>query len=183
VVRDALHFVNRHRVLSVISLVLLLHLFVPSFAGTSRADYYRLRFLYQRMQMFYPWLNESLFRIIHAESHTAGVDYRVVCAIIDAESHGVRDAVSTSGAIGYMQVMPFNYRGDPRNLFISRINIRAGIRVFKVYYMLARGQLVIALKNYNSGPNSDFFNVPYIARVVDSVGKTQMPEDPVHPCW
>lgn len=107
-----------------------------------------------------------MFDIVYEESYLSKIDHRIVLAIINAESRFERRAVSSSGAVGYMQIMPFNYGGPTKNLFRTKTNIRVGVRLLKRYIDIAKGNMIIALKNYNSGPASDYYNISYIVKIV-----------------
>jgi len=49
----------------------------------------------------------SFLRMVHAEATRAMISPQLVLAVIDAESAFQRLAVSSTGALGYMQIMPF----------------------------------------------------------------------------
>ncbi|MBR4736929.1 MAG: transglycosylase SLT domain-containing protein, partial [Rhodocyclaceae bacterium] len=64
---------------------------------------------------------------IHYEATRAGLDPQLVLALIQVESAFRKYAISSAGARGYMQVMPFWIRviGEPGdNLFFMRKNLR-----------------------------------------------------------
>lgn len=117
----------------------------------------------------YPWLTKRLYIIIHDESARNKVDHHVILAIIDAESRGNTRAISKTGARGLMQIMPFNYQGDPENLFNPEINIRTGVRLWRHYLRLANGNIVIALRNYERGPAGIGWNGIYISKIIENV--------------
>lgn len=94
----------------------------------------------------------DLLRTIHYEASRAGLDPQLVLAIIQVESNFRKFAVSSAGARGYMQVMPFwtnliGKKGD--NLFGLRTNLRYGCVVLRYYLDLERGDLSRALGRYN----------------------------------
>lgn len=117
----------------------------------------------------YPWLTRRLYIAIYDESARNKVDHHVILAIIDAESQGKPGAVSKTGARGLMQIMPFNYHGDPDNLFNPEINIRTGVRLWRHYLRLANGNIVIALRNYERGPAGIGWNGMYISKIIENV--------------
>lgn len=87
-------------------------------------------------------LQEGFLRAVLYESLRAGVYPDVVMAIIEVESAFRKYAVSTAGAHGYMQVMPFWLevmgREEVDNLFYLRVNLRYGTVILR-HYMDADG--------------------------------------------
>jgi soluble lytic murein transglycosylase-like protein len=86
------------------------------------------------------------------EALRAGLDPRLVLAIIDVESGFRKYAVSSAGARGYMQVMPFWVReiGMPgQSLFHPRTNLRYGCVILRHYLEIENGNLFNALGRYN----------------------------------
>jgi soluble lytic murein transglycosylase-like protein len=87
------------------------------------------------------------------EAQRAGLDPQLVLALIEVESNFRRHAISSAGARGYMQVMPFWTReigdGNPAGLFDSRTNLRYGCVILRHYIDIERGDLFRALGRYN----------------------------------
>jgi soluble lytic murein transglycosylase-like protein len=87
------------------------------------------------------------------EALRAGLDPQLVLALIEVESYFRRYAVSSAGARGYMQVMPFWVRligdGDERRLFHLQTNLRYGCAILRHYLERERGDLFLALGRYN----------------------------------
>jgi soluble lytic murein transglycosylase-like protein len=83
----------------------------------------------------------------------ARLDVALVLGLIQVESNFRRFAVSSVGARGYMQVMPFWTRsigdGDPNNLFHKKVNLRFGCVILRHYLDLERGDPFLALGRYN----------------------------------
>ena len=73
--------------------------------------------------------------------------------LVQVESGFRQYAVSSAGARGYMQVMPFWARligdGEPRRLFHMQTNLRFGCVILRHYLDLERGDLFLALGRYN----------------------------------
>ena len=73
--------------------------------------------------------------------------------LIQVESGFRKYAISSAGARGYMQVMPFWARligdGDPRRLFHLQTNLRFGCVILRHYLDRERGDLFMALGRYN----------------------------------
>ena len=87
------------------------------------------------------------------ESKRAGLDPTMVLGIVQVESAFRKYAISSVGARGYMQVMPFWSRligdGDPSRLFHMQTNLRFGCVIMRHYLDLERGDLFLALGRYN----------------------------------
>ncbi len=95
---------------------------------------------------------EELLVTIHYEATRAGLDPQLVLALIQVESGFRKYAVSSAGARGYMQVMPFwidviGEKGD--NLFHMRKNLRYGCTILRHYLDIEKGDLFRALGRYN----------------------------------
>jgi len=87
------------------------------------------------------------------ESRRAGLDVSLVLGLIQVESGFRKYAVSSVGARGYMQVMPFWARligdGDAGKLFHMQTNLRFGCVILRHYLERERGNLFLALGRYN----------------------------------
>jgi soluble lytic murein transglycosylase-like protein len=94
----------------------------------------------------------ELLKTVHYEATRAGLDPQLVLGIIHVESAFKKYAVSTAGARGLMQVMPFwvNLIGEgEHNLFHLRTNIRYGCVILRHYLDIEKGDLYRALGRYN----------------------------------
>jgi soluble lytic murein transglycosylase-like protein len=94
----------------------------------------------------------EFLRTVHYEATRAGLDPQLVLALIQVESNFRKYAVSTAGARGYMQVMPFwvDVIGTKdHNLFHLRTNLRYGCLILRHYLDIERGNLTRALGRYN----------------------------------
>lgn len=94
----------------------------------------------------------TLLRQIHHEASRAKLHPELVLAVIDVESNFDRFAISSAGAQGLMQVMPFWLKeiGKPRDsLFNVRTNLRMGCTILKYYLKKEKGDLTRALARYN----------------------------------
>jgi soluble lytic murein transglycosylase-like protein len=94
----------------------------------------------------------ELLRAIHYEATRAGLDPQLVLGLIQVESGFRKYAVSSAGARGYMQVMPFWVKliGTPNdNLFHMRTNLRYGCTILRHYLDIEKGNLFRALGRYN----------------------------------
>jgi soluble lytic murein transglycosylase-like protein len=94
----------------------------------------------------------ELLTSVHYEATRAGLDPQLVLGLIQVESNFRKYAVSSAGARGYMQVMPFwvdviGSKGD--NLFHLRTNLRYGCTILRHYLDIEKGDLFRALGRYN----------------------------------
>ena len=87
------------------------------------------------------------------ESTRAGLEPALLLGLIQVESGFRKYAVSSAGARGYTQVMPFWARligdGDAARLFHMQTNLRFGCVILRHYLDLERGDLYMALGRYN----------------------------------
>lgn len=95
----------------------------------------------------------EFLRTLDYEAARAGLDRQLVLGLIQVESNFRRYAISSAGARGYMQVMPFWTRvigdGDERKLFDMRANLRYGCVILRHYLDIEKGDLFYALGRYN----------------------------------
>lgn len=94
----------------------------------------------------------ELLRAIHYEATRAGLDPQLVLGLIQVESGFKKYALSTAGARGYMQVMPFWTKligNEESNLFHMRTNLRFGCTILRHYLDIEKGDLFRALGRYN----------------------------------
>ena len=130
---------------------------VPTFATTeARLSY--LRWLSAMSDRLYSRKRDFNTRIeflqtVWYETRRAGLDTSLVLGLIQVESAFRKFAVSSVGARGYMQVMPFWTRvigdGDPGKLFHMQTNLRFGCVILRHYLDRERGDLFMALGRYN----------------------------------
>jgi soluble lytic murein transglycosylase-like protein len=96
---------------------------------------------------------DEFLQTLWYESTRAGLEPALVLAVIEVESAFRKYAISTAGARGYMQVMPFWARaigdGDPARLFHLQTNLRFGCVILRHYLNVEQGDLFMALGRYN----------------------------------
>jgi soluble lytic murein transglycosylase-like protein len=95
---------------------------------------------------------EEFLVTVHYEAKRAGLDPQLVLGLIQIESAFRKYAVSSAGARGYMQVMPFWARligTAEHNLFHLRTNLRYGCTILRHYLDIENGDLFRALGRYN----------------------------------
>jgi soluble lytic murein transglycosylase-like protein len=107
-----------------------------------------------------PFYRVYLLRMIHEEATRADLDPELVLAVIQVESRFDRFAVSSSGARGLMQIMPFWKKeiGHPDDdLFNPRTNLRYGCAILRYYLDQTPGRVSDALAAYNGSiGNTDY---------------------------
>ena len=94
----------------------------------------------------------EFLRAVHYEATRAGLDPQLVLGLIQVESGFKKYAVSSAGARGFMQVMPFWVRLIGRSdddLFHLRTNLRYGCTILRHYLDIEQGDLFRALGRYN----------------------------------
>lgn len=94
----------------------------------------------------------DFLKTVYYEATRAGLDPQLVLGLIQVESGFKKYAVSSVGARGYMQVMPFwlNLIGQREgNLFHLRTNLRYGCIILRHYLDMEKGDLYRALGRYN----------------------------------
>ena len=103
------------------------------------------------------------------ESKRKGLEPALVLGLIQVESGFRKYAISSAGARGYMQVMPFWARtigdGDASRLFHMQTNLRFGCVILRHYLDIERGDLFLALGRYNgSRGRAEYPNLVFGAR-------------------
>jgi soluble lytic murein transglycosylase-like protein len=128
---------------------------VPHLAFDSKSEAHAwLAAMSQRLARRIPdrRMREEFLITVHYEAKRAGLDPQMVLGLIQVESNFRKHAVSTAGARGYMQVMPFWIKliGKPGdNLFHLRTNLRYGCVILRHYLDMERGDLFRTLGRYN----------------------------------
>ena len=87
------------------------------------------------------------------EAKRAGLEPSLVLGLVQVESGFRKYAISTAGARGYMQVMPFWTKsigdGNASALFHMQTNLRFGCVILRHYLDIEKGDLYLALGRYN----------------------------------
>jgi len=95
---------------------------------------------------------DEFLKTVHYYARRANLDPQLVLGLIHVESRYKRYAVSTAGAVGYMQVMPFWIKviGKPGDkLFDMKTNIVYGCAILRHYLDIENGDYFRALGRYN----------------------------------
>ena len=134
---------------------------VDSFADRFEAEVWLLD-MSQRMR---PYIEDheqriQLLQIVHREAFRTNLPPELVLALIHTESSFDRFAVSSAGAQGLMQVMPFwkSVIGRPDdNLTDIETNLRYGSAILSHYLERESGNLTRALARYNGSPGQTWY--------------------------
>ncbi|NCT96751.1 MAG: lytic transglycosylase domain-containing protein [Comamonadaceae bacterium] len=130
---------------------------VPEFFDTERRLAY-LRWLganSERLRRRKPDFQTRIefLQTVWYETRRAGLDTTMVLGLIQVESGFRKFAISSVGARGYMQIMPFWSRligdGDVGSLFHMQTNLRFGCVILRHYLDRERGNAFMALGRYN----------------------------------
>jgi soluble lytic murein transglycosylase-like protein len=130
---------------------------VPEFASETERQRYN-HWLERHAQALAQRVPEAharreLLQTIWYESKRAALDPSLVLGLVEVESNFRKHAISSAGARGYMQVMPFWARligdKDPGKLFHAQSNLRFGCVILRHYLSLENGDLWLALGRYN----------------------------------
>ncbi len=113
----------------------------------------------------------TILRQVHYEARRAKLEPELVLALINVESNFDRFAISSAGARGLMQIMPFwlEELGRPDdNLFDISTNLRFGCTILNIYLQREKGDMRRALARYNGSVGKNW----YPQRVYKSLHKT-----------
>ena len=101
----------------------------------------------------HPTERQEFLQTLWYEARRAGLPLSLVMGVVQVESAFRKFAISSAGARGYMQVMPFWARligdGDDSRLFHMQTNLRFGCVILRHYLDRERGDLFMALGRYN----------------------------------
>ncbi len=128
---------------------------VPAFITLSHSEAQNwLTAMSERLKKRMPDIDErkAFLTTVHYEATRAGLDPELVLSVIQVESNFRKYAISSAGARGYMQVMPFwvDTIGDQaHNLFHLRVNLRYGCTILRHYLDMEQGDYFRALGRYN----------------------------------
>ena len=130
---------------------------VPEFQDTeSRLEFLRWQgAMSDRLRTKKPdWRTRQEFlQTIWYESRRAGLNTAMVLGLVQVESNFRKFAISSVGARGYMQIMPFWTRvladGDAGKLFHMQTNLRFGCVILRHYLDRENGNVFMALGRYN----------------------------------
>lgn len=102
----------------------------------------------------------EILRLAHQEAIRAHLAPELVLAVIDIESRFDRFAISSAGARGLMQVMPFwpaELNQPDANLFDIQTNLRMGCTILRFYLDKEGDDLSRALARYNGSRGQTWY--------------------------
>ena len=101
----------------------------------------------------HPVERQEFLQTLWYEARRAGLSLSLVLGLVQVESAFRKFAISSAGARGYMQVMPFWTRsigdGNEGRLFHMQTNLRFGCVILRHYLDREGGDLFMALGRYN----------------------------------
>ena len=109
----------------------------------------------QRLSRYkkHPTERQEFLQTLWYEARRAGLPLSLVLGVVQVESGFRKYAISSAGARGYMQVMPFWARligdGDESRFFHMQTNLRFGCVILRHYLDRERGDIFMALGRYN----------------------------------
>lgn len=119
---------------------------------------------------------QNTMAIIEQASKKHHVDPKLVSAVAQTESAFNQNAISATGAIGVMQLMPDTARELGVNPYNLKENIEGGTKYLKNMLDTFNGDVTKAVAAYNAGPNAvkAYQSVPpyketqeYVEKVLD----------------
>ena len=113
---------------------------------------------------------KEILEQVQCEAKRLTLPPALVMAVIDVESQFNRWAVSRSGAVGLMQVMPFWPRKlgmDNSQLLKVSHNIHIGCTILKYYLQREKGDYTKALAHYNGSPGRRNYSDKVLTRLAD----------------
>ena len=102
----------------------------------------------------------TILRQVHYEASRANLDPELVLALINVESNFDRFAISSAGARGLMQIMPFWLNEIGRaddDLFNINTNLRFGCTILNIYLKREKGDMRRALARYNGSVGKNWY--------------------------
>jgi soluble lytic murein transglycosylase-like protein len=116
----------------------------------------------------------DIIKMIQLAAKQHNVDPKLAQAVAHAESDYSPDAVSSTGAVGVMQLMPETAQSlGVRNISDPRENIDGGVQYLKQLLTTFQGDVSKAVAAYNAGPAAveNYQGVPPYAETQNYVAK------------
>lgn len=130
---------------------------------------------------------EHLLKKVHSACLKKGLDFKLVCALIEVESNFRHNVVSKKGAIGLMQLIPETAkRFGATNPWDLDQNIEAGTSFLSFLHQFFNNNIPLILAGYNAGENAVLkYNnkippysetVTYVFKILEKYGKHELME-------
>ena len=150
---------------------------VPQFSDSESRRAYQnwTQHMATQLERFIPEAHsrQEFSQTVWYESKRAGLDLALVLGLIQVESNFRKFAVSSVGARGFMQVMPFWVRligdSDVSKLFHLQTNLRFGCVILRHYLDREQGDAFMGLGRYNGSRGQ----APYPEAVLAARNKWQ----------
>jgi len=114
-----------------------------------------------------PELQQAFLQTVWYESRRAALDPTLVMGLVEVESGFRKFAISSAGARGVMQVMPFWTRqlgiSDTSALFQWQANMRFDCVILRHYLSLEKGNMHMALGRYNGSRGQQAYPLSVLA--------------------
>ena len=144
---------------------------VPEFPHLQAQTHYQtwLQSIRGRLQGRRPEVKDwqDFLQTVWYESKRAGLDVSLVLGLMEVESGFRKFAISSAGAMGVMQVMPFwprlLARVEDVSLFQWQTNMRFGCVILRHYLKLENGNLTMALGRYNGSRGQSAYPAAVLA--------------------
>ena len=97
---------------------------------------------------------KDIDKLIDKYAKQFGVDKKLCHAVAIVESGKKQEVISSSGAVGVMQVLPQTAKAMSENAYDTESNIRAGVKYLAYLNNKFSGDTDKVIASYNAGPNA-----------------------------
>ncbi len=136
---------------------------------------YRANKEFIKYQTQYPKLTRRIYDKVILESEKNKVDKKIIFAIMKSESDFNQFAISSTNALGLMQILPGYHlskelQKHPACLYDIDLNVEIGVKYFSELMQKNKGNLIRSINDYERGKRQDI-NVNYMADIFDNINK------------
>lgn len=125
---------------------------------------------YAYINDYFPALTEQQYYFAKVECKNRAIELPFFISLMYAESNFKDNALSSCGAIGACQVMPFHVKNS-ETLYDTKTNIQTGVKVFSEMLFYAHGDYLLAACYYNRGlhknPHTYKGWIPYVYAIFE----------------
>lgn len=147
----------------------------------TRQEFYNEFFV---LQNEFKWLNFEIYKLIKIAAYKYNFPTSLICSVYQYESgdycnndwNKMLVVKGSSGEIGPGQIIPKFHlkKGETRNMLSnSKFHIDRSTAILSNYRIKAGYNWRKTLKNYNSGPASNFYNEKYISKILSKYNKVK----------